>query len=217
MVQVKKQAINDAILDSAKELFSTRGYNNTTLAAIADGAGIGVGSIYSYFPSKLHILYSIYQPWLQGCVEELAKEVDRAGSPREKLRRLLLGIWHDIPARNTGLANSLMEALASGDPKGGKPDDLLRWTERRLTQLLREALPARRRHLLKGDFVSHLLLMAFDGFVINRHLGDMRDIHALIDIVCSMMLTAPRGVRRRSAKPEGHQARHQTNRSRNTA
>lgn len=217
MVQVKKQAINDAILDSAKELFSTRGYNNTTLAAIADGAGIGVGSIYSYFPSKLHILYSIYRPWLQGCIEELAKKVDRAGSPREKLRRLLLGIWRDIPARNTGLANSLMEALASGDPKEGKPDDLLRWTERRLTQLLQEVLPARRRHLLKGDFVSHLFLMAFDGFVINRRLGDMRDIDALIDIVCGMMLSAPRTARRRSAKPEGRQVGHQAKRSRKTA
>jgi AcrR family transcriptional regulator len=215
-VQVKKQAVNDAILDSAKALFSTRGYNNTTLAAIADGSGIGVGSIYSYFPSKLHILYQIYRPWLQGCIEELAREIHALASPRQKLRRLLLGIWRDIPARNTGLANSLMEALASG-PKEDKPDDLLRWTERRLTELLCEALPTQRRHLLKGDFVSHLFLMAYDGFVINRRLGDTRDVEALVDTVCAVMLSSAAARRRYVAGSGRKRGKPQAKRSRKTA
>ena len=40
----------------------------------------------------------------------------RSSNPRDKLRAILLGIWRDIPMENIGLANSLMEALASADP-----------------------------------------------------------------------------------------------------
>lgn len=216
-MQIKKPAIHDAILDSAAKFFTRQGYHRTTLAAIAEGAGIGVGSIYSYFPSKLHILYQIYRPWFTGCLDDLGEAIDAAATPRERLRCFLLGIWRDIPARNTGLANSLMEALASADPGTPKPDDLLPWSERRLSALLRQALPAERHALLKRDFLSHLLLMAFDGFVINRRLGDMRDVEAITETVCDMLLGPAVPARRSNpaARPRG--AGDQGRRSRKTA
>jgi AcrR family transcriptional regulator len=186
--QVKKPEIRARILENATDLFSAEGYHRTTLATIAKASGIAVGSIYSYFPSKLHLLYSLYRPWFEAQVEALLVEINELATPREKLRRLLLGLWRDIPAENIGLANSLMEALASGEPGTGKPDDLLRWLEGKLSAALAQALPAARRDLLDGDLLSHLLVMAQDGFVINRRLGDTREIEALVDIVCDMML-----------------------------
>lgn len=206
MVQVKKPSVRDAILRSAAALFTARGYHRTTLAAIAKSAGVGVGNIYSYFPSKLHLLYRIYRPWLTQRIAELEAQIEATPAPRERLRRCLLGIWRDIPATNTGLANSLMEALASIDPEAGKPDDLLRWTERRLTELLYRALPARRRRLLGQDLLAHLLLMAYDGFVINRRLGDTRDMEALAETVCDMILGVARrpAHRRRTRRAPAH-------------
>ena len=63
MVQVKKESVRNAILDSARDLFSERGYHRTTLLDIAQLAGTGVSSLYSYFPSKLHLLYAVVEPW----------------------------------------------------------------------------------------------------------------------------------------------------------
>jgi AcrR family transcriptional regulator len=186
--QVKKPEIRARILENATALFSAEGYHRTTLAAIAKASGIAVGSVYSYFPSKLHLLYSLYRPWYEAQIEALLAAIDEAATPREKLRRLLLGLWRDIPAENIGLANSLMEALASGDPREGKPNDLLRWLEGKLSEALAQSLPAARRDLLDGNLLSHLLVMAQDGFVINRRLGDMREIETLVEIVCDMML-----------------------------
>ena len=40
MAQVKKTSVRDAILDSATELFTERGYSNTTLADISRKASV---------------------------------------------------------------------------------------------------------------------------------------------------------------------------------
>ena len=116
MVQVKKKHVRQALLDSAYDLFSERGYNRTTLQEIADLAGTGVSSLYSYFPSKLHLLYEVIDPWYRGAFGQLDKRVKSLPTPRAKLRAILVGIWRDMPMENVQLANSLMEALATADP-----------------------------------------------------------------------------------------------------
>ena len=188
MVQVKKKQVSQAILDSAYELFSERGYHSTTLQDIADFAGVGVSSLYSYFPSKLHLLYAVFEPWHTGAFAQLEKRVRRLKTPREQLRAILLGLWRDIPTANIGLANSLMEALASADPAQKKPVPLLKWTEDRLTKLLSETLPAADARRIDHDTLSTLFIMAYDGFVINRRLNDLRDIERLSDAMCDILL-----------------------------
>jgi AcrR family transcriptional regulator len=188
VVQVKKKELRQAILDSAFELFSERGYHSTTLQDIAEITGVGVSSLYSYFPSKLHLLYAVFEPWYKDAFAQLETRVLRLKSPRERLRAALLGLWRDIPIANIGLANSLMEALASADPTQKKPVPLLKWTEDRLTKLLTEALPANQIGQIDRDALSTLFIMAYDGFVINRRLNDLRDIERLSDAMCDVLL-----------------------------
>jgi len=186
VVQFKKKQVRQAILDSAYDLFSERGYHSTTLQDVAVYAGVGVSSLYSYFPSKLYLLYAVFEPWHKDAFEQLEKRVLRLKLPRERLRAVLLGLWRDIPSANIGLTNSLMEALASADPKQEKPIPLLRWTEERLSKLLNHALSVNGR--VDRDALSTLFIMAYDGFVINRRLNDLRDIERLSDAMCDILL-----------------------------
>ncbi len=192
MVQVKKETVRNAILDAARDLFSERGYHRTTLLDIAQRAGTGVSSLYSYYPSKLHLLYAVVEPWQKECIWRLEASVRKLDEPREKLRTILLGVWRDIPMDNIGLANSLMEALASADPGEEKPSPLLAWTEQRLRLMLESAVPAQPGRAVDYDLLSHLFLMAYDGFVINRRLNDLRDIERLVENVCEMLLPSVR-------------------------
>jgi AcrR family transcriptional regulator len=187
VVQVKKKEVRQAILDSAYDLFSERGYHSTTLQDIAEFAGVGVSSLYSYFPSKLHLLYAVFEPWYKDEFTELEKRVLRLKSPRDRLRAVLLGLWRDIPIANIGLANSHMEALASAEPEEKKPVPLLKWNEERLTKLLSGVLPATENRI-DHDALSTLFIMAYDGFVINRRLNDLRDIERLSDAMCDVLL-----------------------------
>jgi AcrR family transcriptional regulator len=188
VVQVKKETIRNAIVDSARDMFSERGYHRTTLQDIAQLAGTGVSSLYSYFPSKLHLLYAVVEPWEKEGMRKLEERIRKIRNPREKLRAILLGVWRDIPMENLGLANSHIEALATADPGEKKPSSLLAWAETQLRQMLEGAVPPGERRVVDYDLLPHLFLMAYDGFVINRRLNDVRDIERLVDVVCDMMM-----------------------------
>ena len=59
MVQVKKEDVRQAILKSAKRLYSKNGYVNTSMNVIAKEAGISTSNLYNHFDSKLEILYEV--------------------------------------------------------------------------------------------------------------------------------------------------------------
>jgi hypothetical protein len=100
---------------------------------------------------------------------------------------VLLGLWRDIPIANIGFANSHIEALASADPGEKKPVPLLRWNEDRLAKLLNDVLPETGAKV-DHDALATLFIMAYDGFVINRRLNDLRDIERLSDAMCDVLL-----------------------------
>lgn len=190
MPQVKKQAVEDAIVQSARALFSRRGFVSSTMAEIARRADTPVANLYSYFPSKLHILYAVYRPWLEQQLRSLRKSLQSQRSPRARVRHIVLTIWGEIPAADHCFANCLIEALAVAPEKTGKPNDLLRWCEKFVEELFVESLPEHRRYFASRLPLSHVVWMAFDGFVINRRLGDVRDLDAVADLFADLLLGA---------------------------
>lgn len=193
MAQVKKQAVREAILQSAFALFADRGYATTTLADIAAGAGVAASSIYVYFASKLDILFAVYRPWLMDALARLEQELATIPEPRQRLRRILLALWHDIPAQDNVFSHNLMQAISAIAPGERYSRDLLFRAEGEITRLLRGCLPPERHSMLEQDRLSHLLFMAFDGFVINRRLaGPSRRVAAIADLTCDLLL-GPKG------------------------
>lgn len=187
MAQVLKPAVRRLIVEKAAAVFAGVGYHNATVSAIAARAGVAVGTVYTYFPSKLHLLYAVYSPWLMARFDELEAKADAAKNPRAKIKAIVVGLWRDTPTQNPGLANSLMEALATADPAKGKIEPLLVKSEKRLAAILAKALPRSRRRYADA-LVGNLLLMAYDGYVINRRLGDLRDYAKLADIMADLLL-----------------------------
>jgi AcrR family transcriptional regulator len=49
------------ILGAALDLFQEKGYEATTMRAIADRAGVSLGGSYHYFPSKEHLVLEFYR------------------------------------------------------------------------------------------------------------------------------------------------------------
>ena len=50
-----------AIVASASKLFAEHGYEATTLASIAQGAGLGEGTVYHYFADKAAVFRAIFE------------------------------------------------------------------------------------------------------------------------------------------------------------
>ena len=82
------------IFQAALELFQERGYEATTMRAIADRAGVSLGSSYHYFASKEHLVLEFYrhthQLHLVACAPLLARERDLAARLRGVMRAIVL-------------------------------------------------------------------------------------------------------------------------------
>ena len=190
MAQHKKSQVRDAILAGAFRLFSTHGYAATTLAAIAKSAKVSPGNVYIYFGSKLEILYAIYDPWLRARIEKLELELAAIRSPRSRVRRLLVALWREIPAEENGFLNNIMQAISVTDPNEGYRSTLVQWLEDRVGELIIEGLPAARQRRLRKARIAHVLIMAFDGFAIHRHLHPDESAidDATINTVAAMLI-----------------------------
>jgi len=83
-----------AILDAALDLFQERGYEATTMRAIAERAGASLGSSYHYFPSKEHLVLEFYRHThelhLEAIAPLLAREKDLAIRLRQTIRAVVV-------------------------------------------------------------------------------------------------------------------------------
>jgi AcrR family transcriptional regulator len=52
-----------AIAEAARVLFTTKGYETTTIAEVARQAGVGVGTVYLYFRNKNDLLFGVKGDW----------------------------------------------------------------------------------------------------------------------------------------------------------
>ncbi|SOZ34910.1 TetR/AcrR family transcriptional regulator [Cupriavidus neocaledonicus] len=212
MPQVKKAGMREAILAAAFDLFCRKGYTATTMSEIARAAGMTVANLYVYFDAKLLIFYEIYTPWLLARVDSLRESVRKFPTPRTRLRRIIVGLWGDIPAADHSFANAMIEALASAPQDTAKPNNLLEQCEIAITELILESLPPERAHLASNRLLSHILWMAHDGFAINSRIGDTRDLEAIATLMTEMLLgpeevpqPAPRSKRRASSNQKARQ------------
>jgi AcrR family transcriptional regulator len=206
MAQVKKARIRDAIVESAYRLFRKQSYLGTSIAEIGRAAGIAPSNVYVYFDSKLEIFYAVYEPWLKRRFARLERKLKSIRNPDRRLQHILRAVWLDLPVEDNGFANNLMQAVSTTDKDEPYRSDLLSRSEAALSDLLRRALPARRHAVIERDRLAHILLMAFDGFVVRHHVGgtraDMEEVAKVMksliagDAVASQKTARRHGLRR---------------------
>lgn len=83
----EKQGIREEILEAARKLFVTEGYENVTIRKIADQIEYSPGTIYLYFQDKADILAQISEETFSRLERKLAAiNRDAAVDPLERLR-----------------------------------------------------------------------------------------------------------------------------------
>ncbi|WP_093803358.1 TetR/AcrR family transcriptional regulator [Streptomyces sp. Wb2n-11] len=93
----KSEQTRTLILETALKLFQERGYDRTTMRAIAKEAGVSVGNAYYYFGSKEHLVQGFY---------------DRIAAEHQAAVRPVLDRETDLEARMAGVLKAWLDIAA---------------------------------------------------------------------------------------------------------
>lgn len=150
-VRADAQRNEDAVLQAAKEVFTTAGIN-APVREIAARAGVGMGTLYRRFPKRSDLVAGVFRREVDACAAE-ASVLATQCPPGEALARWL-GRYADFLATKKGLA----AALHSGDPAfDALPDYFRAHFEPTLASLLSTAAAAGQ---VRGDVEPYDLLRA---------------------------------------------------------
>lgn len=88
----KVEARRELVVEQAAALFEQEGYQNTSVADIAQAASIGKATLYHYFASKEEILYWIHEEFIDILIERHERRLATAMPPAQ----LVLEVMGDI-------------------------------------------------------------------------------------------------------------------------
>jgi AcrR family transcriptional regulator len=96
----KKKKTRQAILEAAVRLFSEKGYENTSVEALAQEAGVAKGTIYSYFRTKSEIFLAFCEDEMDYVFNELLAKTDPETNLLAQLHTLFMGQFRYVTKHN---------------------------------------------------------------------------------------------------------------------
>jgi AcrR family transcriptional regulator len=171
-------ASRDALLASAKTLFSERGFDNTTVRDIGEAAGVDPALIARYFGSKVNLYLATVT----------AEDAD-SGRPEDLETPAQLVEWFvaRVDARGPG---AVMQALVRSDSTPEIREAARDHLTRRLVQPLSSMLE--RRGVADPRVRAELAVSALVGVLLARKLGSFTslrelDRRQLVDVLTAML------------------------------
>ena len=76
--QVKKRKNREIIINSAREVFARKGYDNSSVREIIGSTNLGAGTFYNYFPNKLSVFKSINERIVADFSNNFLREIEKS-------------------------------------------------------------------------------------------------------------------------------------------
>ncbi len=88
------------IIGAARDLLIDSGYHNFSLRRVAQKAGISVGNLQYYFPTKQSLTTALLQDVIENYLEEFY-QMRAEGAPEEQFRKIIRLVFEDLQDRAT--------------------------------------------------------------------------------------------------------------------
>jgi len=102
------------ILRASTALAARGGYEAVQMREVADGAEVALGTLYRYFPSKVHLLVAVMQEQLQQLHEQVRRHPPVGADPATRVAETLTHAFHALQ-REPRLAEAMVRALSFAD------------------------------------------------------------------------------------------------------
>ncbi|WIX76219.1 TetR/AcrR family transcriptional regulator [Amycolatopsis carbonis] len=84
-VQERLDALRDSIVAAAVEQLAEHGYAGCSVAAVAERAGVAVGTVYRHFPTKAQLVVRVFRQVVTREVEAVREASAGPGEPAERV------------------------------------------------------------------------------------------------------------------------------------
>jgi AcrR family transcriptional regulator len=174
--QGRSIATVDAILDATARVLVTTGYDRASTNRIALAAGVSVGSLYQYFPSKEALVAALAARHMAKMTELVrAKLAEVARAPMPVAVRTMIAAMFEAHAVEPRLHKVLIEQV----PRIGRLENLLH-VEREVEAMVAAMLEARKDDLRKttADVTAFLLVTVVEAVTHAAVLAELDPAHA---------------------------------------
>lgn len=110
----RQEARRRRILDATTRLATGGGFDAVQMREVAETSQVALGTLYRYFPSKIHLLVATMQDQLQQLHATLRKRPLTAEAPGERVAETLLRAFRAMQ-REPQLADAMVRALTFAD------------------------------------------------------------------------------------------------------
>lgn len=131
----------ERILDASLVLAAKGGYDAVQMRVVAEQAGVALGTLYRYFPSKIHLLVSALAREFQQTEERLERIAIPGDTPEERML-FVLGRMTRNMQRSPMLTEAITRAFMFADPSAATEVNAVGGLmERMLTRAIHEGEP----------------------------------------------------------------------------
>jgi AcrR family transcriptional regulator len=129
------------ILDATLALASKGGYDAVQMRTVAERADVALGTLYRYFPSKIHLLVSALIRELERTQEKLDRRPIPGETPYQRMLFVLSGATRTMQ-REPMLTEAMTRAFMFADPSAaGEVNTVARQMEHMFTRAMHDGPP----------------------------------------------------------------------------
>jgi TetR/AcrR family transcriptional regulator, cholesterol catabolism regulator len=129
------------ILEATLQLASKGGYDAVQMRTVAERAEVALGTLYRYFPSKIHLLVSALSLELEAIQEKLDRKPITGDTPYERTLQVL-GRMTRVMQREPLLTEAMTRAFMFADPSASSEvNAVARLMEDMVTQAMHDGEP----------------------------------------------------------------------------
>jgi TetR/AcrR family transcriptional regulator, cholesterol catabolism regulator len=110
----RQEARRRRILHAGAKLASRGGFGAVQMREVAEISEVALGTLYRYFPSKVHLLVATMQDQLERMQDQLRKHPPEAGEPSVRVAQTLMWAFRALQ-REPHLADAMVRALTFAD------------------------------------------------------------------------------------------------------
>jgi TetR/AcrR family transcriptional regulator, cholesterol catabolism regulator len=173
------------ILDATLELATRGGYEAVQMRAVADRADVALGTLYRYFPSKIHLLVS----GLAREFEQAEERLGRSPLPGNTARDRVLFVLHRVTRsmqREPLLIEAMTRAFMFADPSAAaEVNSVARLMEGMLTRAMHDGEPTADERSI-ARIIGDVWLSNLVAWVTRRATAD--DVEAHLELAARLLL-----------------------------